>query len=344
MKEKEESEFVTRNRVRPSAKALILFSGGLDSMIAARLIMDQGLGVEAVAFITPFSSYNETFGDEFCEEWKIRLHKIFLGEEFLEILVNPNHGYGSQMNPCLDCRILMLKKAKKIAKSIGADFIVTGEVVGERPFTQRKDALLFIERKAELEGCILRPLSAKLLPETTSEKTGLVSRQKLLDIEGKKRDIQINIARKLGITSYPNPAGGCLLTEPRFVARLREHLDHERTISLDDVEILKLGRHLRIDELKVVVGRNEKENQKLAEISNALSMPQMEVISFMSPIALVLGEENIRSLQIAAECTARYSDAPEKSTVKVRYIDSQKQEHILEVEPIDTETANNLII
>ncbi|MEM2914029.1 MAG: 7-cyano-7-deazaguanine synthase, partial [Candidatus Bathyarchaeia archaeon] len=168
-------------------KALVLLSGGLDSTLATKLVIDQGIEVEAVSFITPFSTQNEKIVDRFCKELGIKVHKVFLDEEFLRLVINPTHGYGSQMNPCIDCRIHMLKKAWEIAEKVGASFLVTGEVLNERPFSQRKDSLFLIEKEAGLFGKILRPLSAKRLPETEPEKLGLIQREKLLDIEGRRR-------------------------------------------------------------------------------------------------------------------------------------------------------------
>ncbi|RJS83717.1 hypothetical protein CW706_05695, partial [Candidatus Bathyarchaeota archaeon] len=163
-------------------KALALFSGGLDSLLAIKLVLDQGISVEAVHFVTPFSVGDESVVDRFGEELGIKVHRVFLGQEFLDVVADPPHGYGSQMNPCVDCRILMLRKAKEIAEGIGADFLVTGEVLDERPFSQRMEAMLLTERMAGLEGRVLRPLSARLMPETEAERLGLVDRGGFLAI------------------------------------------------------------------------------------------------------------------------------------------------------------------
>jgi tRNA-specific 2-thiouridylase len=299
-------------------KALVLLSGGLDSMLAAKLVLDQGVEVEAVYFINPFSTANEAYVDRFCDEMGIKLHKVILGQEMLDVVVNPRHGYGSQINPCLDCRILALRKATELAEQIKSDFYVTGEVLNERPFSQRKAAMLLIEKEAGLEGKILRPLSAKLLPETEPEKRGMVDRSRLHAISGRRRTPQIALAKELRINKYPNPAGGCLLADPRFTDRLREHLRHEGKLVAVDVALLRLGRHFRVGKDKVVVGRNEEENNKLLLIAGKHgNLIAMEVSGLMGPVTIIAGEANPETIRTAAAITVRYSDAPAEALVTV---------------------------
>jgi len=324
-------------------KALVLFSGGLDSTLAMKLTVDQGVDVEAVHFSTPFSTTNEQFVDRFCDRMRIRLCKVFLGEEFLKMVTRPHHGYGSQMNPCRDCRILMLKKANELGKKIGADFLVTGEVLDERPFSQKRDLMLLIEREAGLDGKVLRPLSAKLLPETEPEKKGLVRREDLLGVKGRRRLPQMELAKKLGIKEYLSPSSGCLLTDPRFADRLREHLKHERRLSLKDAELLKVGRHFRIGKDKVIVGRNEEENRRLLSIAEKNGLACMEVIGYMGPLTLIAGRADPETLEKAAAITARYSDSPKTATAKVRCTRKQK-ERILEVVSIEDEEARRFSV
>jgi tRNA U34 2-thiouridine synthase MnmA/TrmU len=321
---------------RKKAKALVLLSGGLDSMLATKLVVNQGIGVEAVNFVTLFSTHDERSIEKFCEEIGVSLHKVSLGQEFLDVVVNPRHGYGSQMNPCIDCRILAFKKAKELAEKIGADFLVTGEVLDERPFSQKRDRMLLIEKEAGLEGKILRPLSAKLLPESEPEKKGLVNRDELFAIKGRRRLPQIELAEKLGISEYPNPSGGCLLTDPRFAERLKEHLKHEKRLSLTDAELLRVGRHFRVDKAKVIVGRNREENERLLSIGERNNLAQMQVIGYMGPITLLVGVVDHETVRKAAAITARYSDAPRKTAVKVRY-SSNEEERVLETEPFEDE-------
>lgn len=308
-------------------KALALLSGGLDSMLAVRLVLDQGVDVEAVNFVTPFCLCSV---NGFAERNNLKVHSVFLGQEILDIVVSPPHGHGSQMNPCIDCRMLTFKKAKDLAEKIGADFIVTGEVLNERPLSQRRDTMLLIEREAGLEGKILRPLSAKLLPETEPEKRGLVNRDRLLAISGRRRLPQMDLAKKLGIERYPNPSGGCLLTDPRFAEKLREHLKHEQRLTLDDVALLKVGRHFRIDGVKVIVGRNEDENSKLLSLAKSQGIAYFEAADYMGPIALYVGEEKPSLIETAAAITVRYSDAPKDGSAKV--VLRKRTEKVIEIE------------
>ncbi len=303
-------------------KTLVLLSGGLDSMLATRLMLEQAVEVEAVHFKTPFSRQNEPFVEKFCKRLGVKLHTIVLDDEFLEIVLAPKHGHGSQMNPCIDCRILELKKAKELAEKVGADFLVTGEVLGERPFSQRKDVMLHIEREAGLEGKVLRPLSAKLLPETEPEKNGYINSEKLHAIRGRRRTPQMTLAKELGIVEYPNPAGGCLLTEPRFADRLREHLKHKKRLTALDTELLRIGRHFRIGTTKVIVGRNEEENEKLLlAIKRDNNLSTLEVKDYMGPITVIVGEADIETIKKAAAITVRYSDAPKNASVALGYDD-----------------------
>jgi tRNA-specific 2-thiouridylase len=332
---------VRKNGERP--KALVLFSGGLDSMLAMRLVANEGVEVEAVHFMTPFSAYNERFVDGYCEEMGVKLHKVFLGQEFLDVVVNPCHGYGSQMNPCIDCRILVLKKASELAEEIGADFLVTGEVLDERPFSQKKDQMLLIEKKAGLEGKVLRPLSARLLPESEAERKRLIKRENLLGIKGRRRQSQMELTEKLGIREYANPSGGCLLTDPRFAERLKEHLKHEKRLSLMDAELLKIGRHFRIDKTKVIVGRNKEENERLQYIAEKNNLACMEVVGYMGPFSLLIGKVGSKTAKKVAAITARYSDAPKTTTAKVRYKRKEREE-VLETKPIGDEELRHFSI
>jgi len=323
-------------------KALALFSGGLDSTLAVKLILDQGLKVEAVNFTTPFCLCNKCSVNRFIEKFGIKVHGVFLGQEFLDMVVDPPHGYGSQMNPCIDCRVLMLRKARELAENIGADFLITGEVLDERPFSQRKEAMLLIEREAGLEGKILRPLSAKILLESEPEKKGLVDRDKLLAIRGRRRLPQMELAREMGIKDYMNPSGGCLLTDPRFAQRLREHLEHEGKLTLEDVAFLKFGRHFRVDTVKVIVGRNEEENKWLLTIAKSRGIPYLEVIGHMGPVTLYLGKEKLDLIEKAAGITIRYSDAPKETPVKV--VCRDRKERFIETEAIKDEELEYLRI
>jgi len=298
-------------------KALALLSGGLDSILAVKLVLDQGIDVVAINFITPFQISEKKWVDGIKKKFKIPLKTVKLGEDYLKIISKPKFRYGKHMNPCIDCRIFMLKKAKAYAKKINASFIVTGEVLGERPMTQTREALKIIEKEAGLRGKILRPLSAKLLPETDAEKKGWVNREKLLDIKGRSRKRQIELAKKYGIKEYPSPSGGCLLTYKEFSDKVRDLLEHKKKIRMKDIPLLKIGRHFRFDKNKIIVGRNEDENKQLLKLKDT-SDYFFEVPGYGSPITLLQGPKTKEAIKEAAALTARYSDS-KKSKTKVRY-------------------------
>ena len=247
--------------MKDKIKAVALFSGGLDSILAVKLIQEQGIEVEGINFNTPFFGLGEAF--VIAKDLDINLEIIDITEELLKILKKPKYGFGKNMNPCIDCHALMFKKAGEYMNKIGASFILSGEVLGERPMSQNRNSLSIVGRESGFEGRILRPLSALLLTETIPEKEGLVNRNKLLDISGRSRKRQIELAAKIGIKDYPSPAGGCKLTEPAFSKRLRD-LFTQGSFSIEEIELLKLGRHFRLSKgIKLVVGRNKEENEQL---------------------------------------------------------------------------------
>ena len=299
-------------------KVLVLLSGGLDSTLAVKSMVDQDLNVEVAIFTTPFCLCDKCSAESTVKKFGIKAHTVLLDQEYLDLIVNPPLGYGSQMNPCIDCRIMMLRKAKELAQKLGAKCVVTGEVLDQRPFSQTKRAMELIERKAGMEGKILRPLSAKLLPKTEFEKSGQVNREKLHSIQGRRRLPQMNLAKEWGVKDYPCPSGGCLLTDPRFAEKLKDLLKYKKELRIDDVNLLKIGRHFRFDGSKIIVGRNEKENQSLLIISNRKKLPYLEVVDHMGPITLL--EENCSDevIKKAAEITARYSDVDNCVEVDVK--------------------------
>lgn len=306
-------------------KVLALISGGLDSTLAVKVLLEQGIPVEAVNFTTPFCNCDKCAVESLVGTLGIKVHSVFLGQEYLDLIVDPPHGYGSQMNPCIDCRILMFRKAKELAHTINAASIVTGEVLNQRPFSQRKDIMLLIDREAGLEKKVLRPLSAKLLPETEFEKSGYVDREKLFSIQGRRRVPQMSLAEELNIKDYPCPSGGCLLTDIHFAKRLKEFLKHSDALTVKDITLLKLGRHFRLEGCKIIVGRNETENQNLLTIAKREQNPYFEVVDYMGPITLVRGTVNENVVNKAAEITVRYSDAPKDVEVAVTYVAEAKQ-------------------
>ena len=290
-------------------RALGLLSGGLDSSLAVKLILDQGLDVEAVNFVSPFCLCGRggCGAAQVAKNLHVPLKTISVGEEYLRIVRKPRFGYGRNMNPCVDCRIFMLKKAKKYAKEMGASFIFTGEVLGQRPMSQQLRTLGIIEKEAGLKDQIVRPLSAKLLPPTEAEKRGLVKRDKFLEIEGRARKTQLKLAQELNVTDYSCPSGGCLLTYREFACKLRDLFDHKKRVSLRDVQLLKIGRHFRFGENKIIVGRNEAENHLLLRMRMA-SDYCFEAQNTGSPMTLLQGPKTRTAIEKAAELTAYHSD------------------------------------
>src|SRR3972149_3976666 len=291
-------------------KALALLSGGLDSILATKLMVEQGIDVVAFNVTSPFCLCKKggCGAVEAAKQLGVQLKVVYAGLEYLRIVRKPKHGYGRNLNPCLDCRIFLLKKAKKFAKELGASFIFTGEVLDERPMSQHYPALKIIEEEAGLKRKILRPLSARLLPATEAEKKGLVDRTKLLQIRGRSRKPQIKLAAEFNIKDYPCPAGGCLLTDKEFANKLRDLFGHRKRCSLADVLLLKVGRHFRFGENKIVVGRNEAENKVLLakKTRNAFTF---EVPDIAGPITVLQGKKTKKAVEVAAALTAFYSEA-----------------------------------
>ena len=306
-------------------KALALLSGGLDSTLAVKVMLEQGIAVEALNFTSPFctctgkNSGCKSEAVRVAGEFNIPIKVMHKGVEYLEIVGKPKHGYGKGMNPCIDCRIFLLRKAKEYMQESGADFIITGEVLGQRPMSQRRDTLRVIERESGLEGLLLRPLSAKHFKPTIPELEGWVDRDKLLAIQGRSRKEQMQLADELDVKNYPCPAGGCLLTELSFVSKVKDVYDHSDTLNLRDFRLLKLGRHFRIgSRTKVIIGRNEAENQVLEPAVQA-GEASIRWAEGSSPLGVVMGEIDSPLLESAARILLRYTkaDPEQKCTIKV---------------------------
>jgi tRNA-specific 2-thiouridylase len=277
------------------------------------------------------------------ERFGIPQIRVEMGDDYLEVIRNPKYGYGSGMNPCIDCRIYMLREAKRIANEIGAKFIVTGDVLGERPMSQYRKALLLEEEEAGLEGLILRPLSAKLLPETIPEREGWVDRSALLAISGKSRKPQIALAEQFGLQdAYPSPAGGCLLTHKEFASKVKDLFEHEENVTTRDIELLRIGRHFRAASSKIVVGRNEAENELLLELKNPGDYA-FEVPGYGSPITILEQSREKEAIELAAKLTARYSDAARGEEVLVDYWNAEGKASIV-VSPLSDDEVEQLRI
>lgn len=330
-------------------KAVLLYSGGLDSTLALHILVSQNIEVIALTFITPFYNYNsesKIFKNIINTVNKLRckLKTINLQEEYLPLLKSPKYGFGSAANPCIDCRILMMKYAKKVMEEEKADFIATGEVLGQRPFSQTIAWLKKIDNEAGVAGLVLRPLSAKLLPETVPEKLGLIDREKLFGIRGKSRKIQLELAKRFGITDYPSPAGGCLLTESAFGRRFYDLKSHNPNFSFKDVILLKFGRHFRInDNVKVIIGRNKDENEELIRYAEQEDIV-FEAVEFKGPIGLYFGGIEENTLLRAASILVAYSKAPKNTLVKVRFYNKVSFEKILETKAMPLEEVHHFLI
>lgn len=312
------------------AKALALFSGGLDSTLAILVMMRQGIDVTAVTFLTHFgcdiSDRSSCSKNPFkaAEQFGFSVKLCHLAEKFIGIVKNPRYGHGKNMNPCIDCRILMLKETKELMKMTGADFIITGEVLGQRPMSQRKETFPLIDREAGLEGYVLRPLTALNLRPTIPEQKGLVKRDMLYGFRGRTRKPQMSLADEFGLRDYPAPAGGCLLTDPIYSYRLRELLAHNPDPSTGDINLLRLGRHFRVSkDCKIIVGRDEHENNAIESIVKEGDYI-LRVIGYGSPTTIVTGSITPADIEKAARLCARYSDAKLYSEVLVRVMKKEK--------------------
>lgn len=291
-----------------TTRALGLLSGGLDSALAARLLIDQGVEVIGLHLESPTACRGDV--RELARHLGIRLIIQAKGEAYLRMLRNPRWGYGRNMNPCLDCRHFMFRLAEPMLEECGASFLFTGEVVGQRPMSQLRDRMLLVEREAGLEGRVLRPLSARLLPETEAEREGWVDRSRLLAISGRARHEQLALADRLGLEHYQSPGGGCLLTDPIFSRKLRDLFAHDPQdqVTLVDVELLGLGRHVRNGRHVIVVGRDQEENERLRAFEGP-GRRLLEPHGFNGPSALVCGPENLDGIERAIELVARYTRA-----------------------------------
>ena len=299
------------------ARALGLFSGGLDSMLAALVLRAQGVEVTGMVWVTPFFTPERAAESAAAIDLPIKVEDFT--DRYLHLLYEPPRGFGKWMNPCIDCHLLMLREAGKIMEAEGYDFLFTGEVVGQRPFSQNKGSLNFIARESGYGDLLLRPLSARLLKTTRPEREGLVDRDRLLNISGRGRKRQMELAAQFGITSYPAPAGGCLLTNPGYSARLRDLVQHrpQSELTRRDLDLLKWGRHFRLKpHHEGIVGRDQRDNEAL----ELLVRPGDVVLKaelYPGPLVVIPQAPAEADLTMAAALCASYSDAPPGEMVAV---------------------------
>ncbi len=315
------------------ARGIGLISGGLDSALACKVLMEAGAEVDCLHFFTGFcvTGHHSRVGRidkpiannalQVAAEIGVNVELVDISQEYLDIVLHPKHGYGANMNPCIDCREFMLGKAKEHMEAVGADFVFTGEVIGQRPMSQTRKTLDDIELRVGLKERLLRPLSAKLLPPTIVEREGRIDREKLYGFQGRSRKPQLALAKNYGITRFMQPAGGCcFLTDQAYSRKFRDVLAHlqDRPLSMDDIFLLGVGRHLRLSpSLKVIVGRDEIENNFLARFEDRYW--SANATSFPGATVLIMGELNGDAWKRIAAIAARYCDGKHESYVEVRF-------------------------
>jgi len=322
-------------------KALALVSGGLDSVLAAKLMLEQDIEVVGVSFESPF--FTAEAAADSCRELGIELLVIDVGDDLLDVIGAPKHGFGRYVNPCIDCHALMVRRAGERMKEKGASFVVTGEVVGQRPKSQMRFGLEAVEREAGLQGLLLRPLSARLLAPTIPETEGWVDRERLLGLHGRTRKPQIELAERFGITTYASPAGGCLLTDENYARVFRDLRDHGR-MSVPAVRMLSVGRQFRLsEEAKLSVGRNHSENEALFRLKPDEDL-LLKALDHKGPVAVLAGSPGGEETEVAARIVARYSDAPRDEVVRVQMWNERTEPRVLEVLPFGPREARRYAI
>ncbi|MBL3526075.1 MAG: tRNA (5-methylaminomethyl-2-thiouridylate)-methyltransferase [gamma proteobacterium endosymbiont of Lamellibrachia anaximandri] len=331
-------------------KAVALISGGLDSLLAAKVIQEEGIHVEGINFYTGFCVEGHTHAirkkDQkkskrnnalwVAEQLGIKLHIVDIVEEYKDIVFNPKHGYGANLNPCLDCKIFMVSKALEWIKKKDFDFIITGEVIGQRPMSQRKETMPVVSGESGAEDLLLRPLCAKNLPETLAEREGWVERERLYDFSGRSRKLQMALAAKFGFKDYAQPAGGCcFLTDAQYSVKLADlwRARGSKQYEMDDIMLLKVGRHLRpAPHFKVIIAREEGESNFLQGYRK--QFVTIKTISHGGPLALIDGEPSEADIELAARLVARYSQGRDADLVELEVEDREGSSHALKVEPI----------
>jgi len=311
-----------------------LCSGGLDSILSALLLRDQGIDVHWVTFETPFFSAEKAH--KASKTTGVPLTVRTITPVYMEMMRSPTTIFGKNMNPCMDCHSLMFRLAGELMTEKGFDFLFSGEVLGQRPMSQNRTSLRYVEKHSGYDGYILRPLSAKCLPETIAEKEGWVDRERLLGISGRSRKIQLQMAKQYGITDFPAPAGGCLLTDKIFSRRLRDLFDHQDTVDESDLELLKFGRHMRLGAgTKIVVGRTRQDNERIGEWCDSKADIVLKVENFPGPLVVIPSGGSDPMVMLAAAICAGYSKAPDDqpTTVSVQQGRNRRKVMVLGIPP-----------
>lgn len=324
-------------------KALAMMSGGLDSVLAAKLIKDQGIEVIGICFKSYFFGPDNAI--RMAKQIDVPLEVVDFSEEHFEMVKNPKHGYGKNINPCIDCHAMMMNYSGKMLEKYEADFIITGEVLNQRPMSQNKSSLDVVKKESGFSDKILRPLCAKNLAPTKMELEGLVDRERLMDISGRSRKVQMELAEKWGIKDYPSPAGGCKLTEPNYAKRLRDILDKKEDVIDRDLGVLKYGRHFRISEkAKIISTRTAEEAQ---EIKQYLTTKDMIFLAndFNGSMVMIIGEATEEDIEFAAKVTGRYCKGKNEEKIKIKYgYYKQPLDKFIEVKAATEEELNKYIL
>lgn len=313
-----------------------LVSGGLDSVLAVKVLQEQGIKIIGIAFVTPF--FGAEKAKRAAELYDFELRAVDITQVYMPMLMSPRYGYGKGMNPCIDCHALMFREAGKIMEAEGADFLFSGEVLGERPMSQNRQSLINVAKESGYADYILRPLSAKLLQETLPERAGKIDREKLLSISGRSRKPQMELVSYYGLIEYEQPAGGCLLTKDGYVRRLRDLSERGNVFNIRDVNLLRIGRHFRLNTgEKVIVGRDQVENERILEMKNTTDII-LDIQDYPGPITIVPhGTPSREALEKAASISVRYCDAPKDEKVAVICQDKEKTYTLLVEAAADTE-------
>ena len=315
-------------------RALGLCSGGLDSILSALVLRRQGIAVEWISFETPFFSADKARRAAHLNS--IVLHVVDITEDYLRMLKNPPAGYGSNINPCMDCHALMFRKAGEYMQREGFDFLFSGEVLGQRPMSQNGNSLRYVSKHSGFGERILRPLSARRLPETPMEQQGMVDRNRLLDLSGRSRKPQMALAAEWGVREYPSPAGGCRLTDPEYTKRLRDLFDHDVALTEQSLGLLNYGRHMRLSAFhKIVIGRNQQENEAILRYCDPGRDLLLKARSHPGPLVVMPGGGPREMVFLAGAICAGYSKAPVESPVQIRVTAGERTESItvLTVQP-----------
>ncbi len=303
-------------------RALSVISGGLDSILATRIVMDQGVDVTAIHFVTPFfgsapGPEGDLFARRMAERYGIRATSVDVADSYIGMLASPQYGYGKNFNPCVDCKILLFATARLMMEEAGARFIITGEVLGQRPMSQRRDTLRVIERDSSTTGLLLRPLSAKLLKPTIPESEGWVRREELFGFSGRSRKPQIELASRLGITGYPAPAGGCCLTDPIQSGRIRRLYGMKERPDPREVALIQIGRPFYLgDGVILTMGRNEEENARIDGLAQNGDL-FIKIVDMPGPLGLILGSPTDDQMNTATAIIAYFSKARGLPNVRV---------------------------